>query len=70
MLQEYHDTELDFEATEKANRKKFYERHGFKEQFKVEKDGDENKTEVKLQTDEQAIQPKDYDDVGAEQGKN
>lgn len=34
MLKEYEKTELDFEATETAKRKKFYEINGFKEQLK------------------------------------
>lgn len=67
MIQEYEHTKLDFEATEDAKRKKFYEIHGFKEQLKLEDTRDEEGIKDKPKRVKPHIQHEDHNDDETEQ---
>ena len=66
MLKEYNRTKLDFEATEEAKRKQFYETHRFKAQLKSQdaEYGEKNKVQ---DVEPIMTQDKDYKSGGTEQ---
>ena len=66
MLKEYHHTKLDFEATEEAKRKQFYETHRFKAQLKSQDAEYGEKNEVQ-EVEPIMTQDKDYNAGETEQ---